>query len=146
MAGRGYAAMSQVQDAFVFPVVPPAVTSLGNVSGFDFYLQARSGQTHEQLLEARNTLLGMVAQSPLIGSARPSGLEDASQFNLDIDWRAAGAMGVSANEVGNMLSVAWAGLSLEERASGNQAPLLYALWRALGWAGLKTGFSFRSGC
>ncbi|UOM34016.1 efflux RND transporter permease subunit [Acuticoccus sp. I52.16.1] len=109
MAGRAYGALSQIQDAMVFPVVPPAVIELGNVSGFDFYLQARGGQTHEQLLTARNQLLGAMAASPLIASARPNGLEDAAQFNLDIDWRAAGAMGVTATDVGDLLQIAWAG-------------------------------------
>lgn len=109
IAGRAYGALSQIKDAMVFPVVPPAVRELGNVSGFDMFLQARGGQSHEELLAARNQLLGMAAQSPLIGSARPNGLEDASQFRLDIDWRKAGAMGVSAETVGQLLSVAWAG-------------------------------------
>ncbi|MHA3978826.1 efflux RND transporter permease subunit [Halovulum sp. GXIMD14794] len=109
IAGRAFGTFSQIRDAMVFPIVPPAVIELGNVSGFDFYLQARSGQSHEQLLEARNQLLGMAAQSPLIASARPNGLEDAAQYNLDIDWRKAGAMGLSATDVGNLLTVAWAG-------------------------------------
>ena len=109
LAGRAFGALSQVQDAMVFPVVPPAVIELGNVSGFDFYLQARGGQTQDQLLEARNQLLGMLSQSPMIASARPNGLEDAAQFNLDIDWRAAGATGVSAADVGDLLQIAWAG-------------------------------------
>jgi HAE1 family hydrophobic/amphiphilic exporter-1/multidrug efflux pump len=109
VAGRAFGALSQIRDAMVFPIVPPSVIELGNVSGFDFYLQARAGQTHVELLEARNQLLGMAAQSPVIGSLRPNGQEDAAQFNLDINWRAAGAMGVSAADVGNLLSVAWAG-------------------------------------
>lgn len=109
LAGRAFGAFSQIKDAQVFPVVPPSVIELGNVSGFDFYLQARGGQTHEQLLDARNQLLGAAAQSPLIASLRPSGLEDAAQFNLDIDWRRAGAMGVTATDVGNLLTIAWAG-------------------------------------
>ncbi len=109
LAGRAFGAFSQLRDAMVFPIVPPSVIELGNVSGFDFYLQARAGQTHDQLLQARNQMLGLLGQSELIASARPSGLEDAAQFNLDIDWRKAGAMGVSATDVGNLLSVAWAG-------------------------------------
>jgi HAE1 family hydrophobic/amphiphilic exporter-1/multidrug efflux pump len=109
LAGRAFGAFSQIQDAMVFPIVPPSVIELGNASGFDFFLQARAGQTHEELLAARNQLLGMAAQSPLIASARPSGLEDAAQFNLDIDWRKAGAMGVSATDVGALLTTAWAG-------------------------------------
>jgi len=109
IAGKAFGAFMQIRDAMVFPIVPPAVIELGNVSGFDFYLQARNGQSHEQLLEARNMLLGMASQSDLIGSIRPNGLEDAAQFNLDIDWRVAGAMGVSAASVGNLMSVVWAG-------------------------------------
>ncbi|MDM8168845.1 efflux RND transporter permease subunit [Roseovarius sp.] len=109
LAGRAFGAFSQIRDAMVFPVVPPSVIELGNVSGFDFYLQAREGQSHADLVAARNQLLGAAAQSPLIASARPSGLEDASQFNLDIDWRKAGAMGLTPTDVGQLLQVAWAG-------------------------------------
>ena len=109
LAGRAFGAFSQIRDAMVFPIVPPSVIELGNVSGFDFYLQARGGQSHEDHVAARNQLLGMAAQSPLIASARPNGLADAAQFNLDIDWRKAGAMGLTPTDVGALLQVAWAG-------------------------------------
>ncbi|MFV0410940.1 MAG: efflux RND transporter permease subunit [Paracoccus sp. (in: a-proteobacteria)] len=109
IAGRAFGALSQIQDAMVFPIVPPAVIELGNASGFDFYLQARAGQTHHQLLEARNMMLGMASQSKVITQTRPSGLEDAAQFRLNIDWRQAGAMGVTATDVANLLQIAWTG-------------------------------------
>jgi HAE1 family hydrophobic/amphiphilic exporter-1/multidrug efflux pump len=109
LAGRAFGAFSGIKDARVFPVVPPSVIELGNVSGFDFYLQARGGQSHEAIVEARNRLLGMASESDLIASARPSGLEDAAQFNLDIDWRKAGAMGLTPTDVGELLQIAWAG-------------------------------------
>ena len=109
IAGRAFPAFMGIRDAMAFPIVPPSVIELGNVSGFDFYLQARAGQPHEQLLDARNQLLGMAAQDGRIAQARPNGLEDASEYKLDIDWRKAGAMGVTASDVGSLLSVAWAG-------------------------------------
>jgi multidrug efflux pump len=109
LAGRAFGAFSQIRDAQVFPVVPPSVIELGNVSGFDFHLQARGGQSHADLMAARNQLLTMAAQSDLIASARPNGLEDAAQFNLDIDWRKAGAMGLTPTDVGELLQIAWAG-------------------------------------
>ncbi|RNF35790.1 efflux RND transporter permease subunit [Paracoccus methylarcula] len=109
IAGRAFGALSQIRDAMVFPVVPPAVIELGNVSGFDFYLQARGGQSHEQLLEARNQLLGMATESPIIAQVRPSGLEDAAQYRLNVDWRKAGAMGVTATDVANLMQIAWTG-------------------------------------
>jgi HAE1 family hydrophobic/amphiphilic exporter-1/multidrug efflux pump len=114
LAGRAFGAFSQIRDAQVFPVVPPSVIELGNVSGFDFYLQARGGQSHADLMAARNQLLGMAAQSDLIASARPNGLEDAAQFNLNIDWRKAGAMGLTPTDVGQLLQTAWAGLYVND--------------------------------
>lgn len=44
LAGRAYGALSGIRDAMVFPIVPPSVIELGNVSGFDVYLQARGGR------------------------------------------------------------------------------------------------------
>ncbi|MFW5833318.1 MAG: efflux RND transporter permease subunit [Pseudomonadota bacterium] len=109
VAGRAFGALSGIKDALVFPIVPPAVIELGNVSGFDFFPQARGGQSHEELLAARNQLMGMATQSHLIGSIRPNGLQDAAQYRLEIDWRKAGAMGVTARDVSDLLAVAWAG-------------------------------------
>ncbi len=125
LARRAFGAFSGIRDARVFPVVPPSVRELGNVSGFDFYLQARGGQSHEDILQARNQLLGLAAQSPLIASARPSGLEDAAQFNLSIDWRKAGAMGLSANDVGALLTVAWAGRYVNDFVDGGRIKKVY---------------------
>ncbi|CUH39854.1 Multidrug-efflux transporter MexB [Jannaschia seosinensis] len=125
VAGRAFGAFSQIRDAMVFPVVPPSVIELGNVSGFDVYLQARQGQSHEELLQARNQLLGMAAQSDLIASARPNGLEDAAQFNINIDWRKAGAMGVSATDVSSLLSTAWAGRYVNDFIDRGQIKRVY---------------------
>lgn len=125
LAGRGFGALMQIQDAMVFPIVPPSVPELGIVSGFDFYLQARNGQSHEELLAARNQLLGMASQSPLIASVRPSGLEDAAQYHLDIDWRAAGAMGLSAHDVAQLLSVAWAGSYVNDYVDNDRIKRVY---------------------
>ncbi|WP_193174150.1 efflux RND transporter permease subunit [Oricola nitratireducens] len=125
IAGRAFGALSQIKDALVFPIVPPAVPELGILSGFDFYLEARNGQSHEELLAARNQMLGMATQSPMISSIRPSGLEDAAQFHLDIDWRAAGAMGLSATDVGRLLSVAWAGSYVNDYIDRNRIKRVY---------------------
>ncbi|ASJ74025.1 efflux RND transporter permease subunit [Granulosicoccus antarcticus] len=143
IAGRAFGALSKIKDAFVFPIVPPSVIELGNVSGFDFYLQARAGQTHEELLQARNQLLGGAAQSPLIASARPNGVEDAAQFNLDLDWRRAGALGVSASDVSQLLTTAWSGqyvndfldqgrikkVYVQGEADSRSSPEDFELWR-----------------
>ncbi|WP_424928301.1 efflux RND transporter permease subunit [Amaricoccus tamworthensis] len=130
IAGRAFGALSQIRDAMVFPIVPPAVIELGNVSGFDFYLQARAGQTNDQLVQARNQLLGMAAQSELIASARPNGLESAAQYDIDIDWRKAGAMGVSATDVSSLLSIAWAGSYVNDFVDRGQIKRVYVQGQA----------------
>lgn len=114
LAGRAFGALSQIKGATIFPVVPPSVPELGAVSGFDFYLQALSGQNHEEILAARNQFLGMAAESELLTQVRPGGVEDASQYRLNIDWRKAGAMGVTATDVANLLQVAWTGLYVND--------------------------------
>ena len=125
LAGRAFPVMMGIKEALAFPIVPPAVTELGNISGFDFFLQAQGGQSHEQLLEARNAVLGMATQSPLIASVRPSGLEDATQFKLDIDWRAAGAMGVSPTVVGTTLAIAMAGTYVNDFNDNGRTKRVY---------------------
>ena len=60
-----------------------------------------------KLTEARNQLLGMVAQHPdvLVG-VRPNGLEDTPQFKLIVDQEKAKALGVSITTINSTLSTA----------------------------------------
>ncbi|PWL18348.1 hydrophobe/amphiphile efflux-1 family RND transporter [Falsochrobactrum shanghaiense] len=99
--------MGGIKEAIVIPIVPPAVMELGTSNGFTAYLQANAGQTHEELLEARNMLLGLAAQDSRLTAVRPSGVEDASQFRINIDWAKAGAVGVTAADVGTFLRTIW---------------------------------------
>lgn len=99
--------MGGIKEAIIIPVAPPAVTELGTSNGFTAYLQATGAKTHEELLEARNMLLGMAAQNQVLTAVRPSGVEDAAQFKLNIDWSKAGAVGVTAADVGTFLTTVW---------------------------------------
>ena len=86
IAGRAMGAFSQIKEGLVFPFNLPAIIELGTATGFDFELIDQGGLGHEKLTEARNQLLGMVAQHPdvLVG-VRPNGLEDTPQFKLIVD-------------------------------------------------------------
>ncbi|ALG90855.1 MULTISPECIES: efflux RND transporter permease subunit [Actibacterium] len=108
IAARGMGPlMGGIQEAIVVPFAPPAVMELGNSNGFTAYLQATNDKTHQELLEARNMLLGMAAQNPALTAVRPNGVEDAPQFRLNIDWAKAGAVGVTAADVGSFLNTVW---------------------------------------
>ena len=105
LAGRAQAHFSTFRDAMVFAFAPPAVMELGNATGFDVYLQDRSGIGHEKLMEARNQFLGMAAQSKILAGVRPNGLNDEPQYQLEIDDEAARALGVELSDINSTLSI-----------------------------------------
>ncbi len=106
LAGRAFGALSGVRDAFIFPLSPPPIPELGSASGFTFRLQDRGGVGRDALLAARNQLLGMASQSPVLTQVRPDGLEDAPQLQLDIDRDKAQALGVGFDAINAALSTA----------------------------------------
>ena len=109
IAQRAMGALSQIRDAQVFTVIPPAVQELGNATGFDFELEDRSGLGHTGLSAARDQLLGMAAQDPALVGVRPNGLPDVPQLKVDVDTARAGALGVNLADVNDTLSTAWGG-------------------------------------
>ncbi|MFC5479736.1 efflux RND transporter permease subunit [Massilia suwonensis] len=106
LAGRIIGGLSGVRDAFIFALSPPPIPELGRGTGFSFRLQDRGGNGHNALLAARNQLLGMAAQSPILAGVRPEGLEDAPQVMLDIDRDKAQALGVSFDAINTAISTA----------------------------------------
>jgi len=104
IAQKAMSLMVTVRDAIVFTVNPPAIRELGNATGFSLRLQDRAGLGHDALLAARNQLLGMMAQSKVIKSARPEGMEDSPQLRLEIDRDKANALGVSLSDINTTLS------------------------------------------
>jgi len=99
VAGRAFGALMGIRDAFIFPLSPPPIPELGSASGFSFRLQDRGGQGFEALLAARNQLLGLASQSPVLTQVRPDGLEPAPQLQLDIDREKAAALGVGFESI-----------------------------------------------
>ena len=109
VAGKAMGAFSAYREALVFAFPPPAVIELGTANGFDFMLQDRGGIGHENLMQARNQLLGMAAQNPNLVMVRPNGLDDTPEFKIDIDWERAGALGVSITDIQDSISSALGG-------------------------------------
>jgi multidrug efflux pump len=104
---RAMGQFMQIKEAQVFPFNLPAISSLGSSTGFDFYLQDRGGIGHEKLIEARNMLLGLAAKNPNLTRVRPNGMEDTPQYNVDIDFEKAMALGVTVSDINTTLATAW---------------------------------------
>ena len=114
VAGRGMAALSQVKDAFIFVFAPPAMPELGVASGYAFYLKDNGGQGHDALIAARNQMLGMAAESPLLANVRPNGQEDTPQLRIDVDVAKAGALGLTQDAINATLAAAWGGQYIDD--------------------------------
>ena len=109
VAGRAMGNFSQIKEAMVFAFPPPSVIELGNASGFDFQLQDRGGLGHQQLMAARNMMLGMAAQDPRLVRVRPNGMEDTAEYHIDVNWDKAGALGVPISAVHGTIAAAFGG-------------------------------------
>ncbi|PSV32814.1 MULTISPECIES: efflux RND transporter permease subunit [unclassified Photobacterium] len=107
IVNRSMAYFHQIKNALVFSFAPPAVIELGTASGFDFYLQDRSGQGHDKLIAARNQLLALAAQNPNLIGVRPNGQEDAPMYQINIDQAKIRALGIDIQSVNQVLGTAW---------------------------------------
>jgi HAE1 family hydrophobic/amphiphilic exporter-1 len=126
VAGRAMGAFSQFRNAMVFAFAPPAVIELGQAKGFDFQLLDRGGMGHAALMAARNQLLGMAAQDPLLTKVRPNGFEDVPEYRVDVDWKKAGAMGTPINEIHNTISAAFGSAYVNDFIQGGRVKRVYA--------------------
>jgi multidrug efflux pump len=104
---RATKAFSNINEARVIASSPPAITGLGNSSGFDMQLEDHAGLGHSKLMEARDRLLQLAGQNPQLSRVRHNGLDDSPQLQIDIDQRKAQALGVSIDDINNTLSTAW---------------------------------------
>ena len=114
VAGRGMGALSQVKDAMIFVFAPPAMPELGVASGYAFYLKDNAGQGHEALIAARNQMLGMAGESPLLANVRPNGQEDTPQLRIEVDVAKAGALGLTQDAINATLAAAWGGQYIDD--------------------------------
>ena len=99
--------MTQVNEAQVYAIAPPAIQGLGTATGFDLQLQDSGNLGHEGLLQARNMLLGMAAQNKQVVGVRPNGQEDSPQYKVNVNYDAAAAMGVAPSVINSVLGTAW---------------------------------------
>ncbi|WON75787.1 multidrug efflux RND transporter permease AcrD [Serratia sp. UGAL515B_01] len=104
---RATKAFSRINEARVFASSPPAITGLGNASGFDMQLEDHAGLGHTKLMEARDQLLRLAGQNVQLSRVRHNGLDDSPQLQIDIDQRKAQALGVSISDINHTLSTAW---------------------------------------
>ncbi|MFT4077434.1 MAG: efflux RND transporter permease subunit [Asticcacaulis sp.] len=122
---RGTMHFMSYPNASIFAIVPPAITSLGTSSGFTMMLEDQGGVGHDQLIAARNQLLGLASQSKVLTSVRPNGQEDTAQLDVSIDQAKAGAMDLTLSDINSVLSTAWGGAYVNDFVDRGRVKKVY---------------------
>ncbi len=109
VAGRAMGALSSLRNAMFFAFPPPPVSELGNATGVDFQLVDRGGLGHLELMAARDQFLELARKDPRLNphTVRANGLEDVSEYRIDVDKDAAGAQLVPITSIHTTLSAAF---------------------------------------
>ncbi|MFD2140595.1 efflux RND transporter permease subunit [Ancylobacter oerskovii] len=97
--GRLRAEFAQRPAASIVPFNPPAIPGLGATGGFDLRLQARAGQTPEELAEAMRGLIFKANQTAGLSGVFGTFSADVPQIYLDIDRQRAELAGVSPEAI-----------------------------------------------
>jgi multidrug efflux pump len=88
-----------IPDAQIFATNLPTIRGLSQFGGIDMYLQARAGQSRNELTQAQQTLLGNASKSPVLYGIRPNSLPTAPQLQIMVDRVQAESMGLSLSDV-----------------------------------------------
>ena len=121
---------AQIHEATVYPFTPPAMPELGLAKGFDFQLLDMGGVGHAALMDARNQLLGMIAQDgqsarPTLVNVRPNGMEDLSEYHTDVDWDKAGALGVPLGNIHETMATAFGSAYINNFVQGGRVKRVF---------------------
>ncbi len=114
IVGRSFEAFGQYTDGFIFAIVPPAVSELGNATGFDLQIVDEVGIGYQRLLGVRNQALGMSQSEPRVAQVRPNSLDDAPQLKVTIDQDKARALGLDLSQINQTISTAWGGAYIND--------------------------------
>ena len=107
LVAKANAALSDIPEAQIFALDPPAIQALGNATGFTFKIEDRGGVGAARLLEARDQILAKAMQSKVLVGVRPEGLPPTPELYVDIDRTKARALGVQITDVNQTLAIAF---------------------------------------
>lgn len=87
--------LAAISTASIVPFNPPAIPGLGTTGGFDFRLQARAGQSQQELAEVMRDVIMRANRTPGLAGVFSTFSADVPQLFLDIDRKRAELYGVS---------------------------------------------------
>ena len=102
--GQIYARTADIKNAQVFAVAPPMISGYGTSTGFNMFLQDRTGGDIRDFYNVYLRFVGALTQRPEIGRAYSTFDISFPQYVVDIDAAKAKRAGVSPTEILSVLS------------------------------------------
>ncbi|MBN9663396.1 MAG: multidrug efflux RND transporter permease subunit [Acidobacteria bacterium] len=96
-------AISQVPDAFAFPITPPAIPGVGNSGGFTFILEDRSGGSTEDFAKNVFKFVGAASKRKELVGINSTFLPSVPQLYANVDREKTARQGVAINDVYNTM-------------------------------------------
>ncbi|MGH8202379.1 MAG: multidrug efflux RND transporter permease subunit [Steroidobacteraceae bacterium] len=116
---------TKVSGAQVFAVNLPTIRGLSRFGGIDLYLLARTGQTHQQLDVAAQTLVSDAGKDPMLYQVRENALPSASQLNISVNRKQAASMGLSLSDVYATVDTEIAPMYIDQMSYGGRIKQVY---------------------
>ena len=125
LAARASAYFSQIRDAQIFALAPPAIQGLGQSSGFTMYLEDTGNKGRDALTTTADKLVNNANESGSITGARTSSAGTESQLKIVLDQQKAGALGVSISDANSILGTAFGGTNVNDFISEGDIKPVY---------------------
>lgn len=105
--GQMFAKFSQIPEALIFPVNPPAISGLGSFGGFDFQLQdLRVNGDLGSLVQTMGQLLGAANQNPKLQRVFSTFQANSPQLLIEVNRNKAKTLGVGVDDIFRTLETA----------------------------------------
>ncbi len=127
--------LARIRDARIFVTLPPPVRGLGSSAGINFVLKDLNGLGHDALVQAKDDMIAAAREVPQLINMRTTGFDDTSELKVVVDDRKAAALGLSTNDINQVLSSALGGSYVNDFIHNGRVKRVYlqgdAPWRML---------------
>ena len=96
---RLFGALSTVSEGRLIPLNPPAISGIGQVGGFEYMLEALSGQGASEMAAVMRGLIVEANQRPELSSVFSTFEAETPQIRLDIDRDKTRALNINLSDV-----------------------------------------------
>jgi len=116
-----------IPEAIVLPFEPPAVRGIGNMGGFQFFLQDKMGNTPlPELAKAQFDLMGASQSNSAVTGLFATFNTDSPLLKVDVDREKAVSLGINVSEIMRTLQVYLGSLYVNDFTFENRSYRVYA--------------------